>query len=220
MKKQDFITTITGINTRGQDADMTVRTQNVPDRIYLSLIGDMNTNGNDTGRELPIATCERCGLPLNTDGETTDEREDPALCLLNETAEGTFGPHQPKPIPLAWANHVAILTDPDEDSIQVGISVADPRGGFFMTIRREIVGDMCPNHCSIKSHQVEGTNGESLDDWTTAWEIDGEACPVCEGHGSINRHYELRMSVPHHNDSPGHATLTELSSNGYYKIGS
>jgi hypothetical protein len=131
MPELNFTTTVTGINTRGQDADIKVRTQGMPDRIYLPLVGDFNTNGfddgdgNGRGRTVPTHHCDKCGNQFSEE-----------LDAANFECVDDAG-HDVKEYPLAWANNVQIDLDPEKNEIVVSISVADPRGGFSMIIRRE-----------------------------------------------------------------------------------
>ena len=77
--------------------------------------------------------CAACGegLTATTDGYES-ELTGPA-CPYSADDDGA---HDPEPVPLSWANSATIVTDDDEDSVTVTISVGDPRGAFCFTVRR------------------------------------------------------------------------------------
>lgn len=210
-----FTTTITGVNTRGEDADFKIRTLGAPDRVYLALVGDMNTNGigdpDSPNRVLPVATCAVCDDPLDSDDNSLADGSETCALATEQRSTTMIVRHDPVPIPLAWANHAVIIAEPDRDRIMVGISVNDPRGGFFLEIYRQLSTDPCPAHC-----EGEWT-GEPTNEYVHM--KDGKRCETCNGTGGVNPRYELRMSLPHHTDGALHAPLTDLNGRGYYKIG-
>jgi len=50
--------------------------------------------------------------------------------------DGDIEVHDWQPVPLHWCNSASIHARPDRDSIQVTISVGDPRGAFVMEVER------------------------------------------------------------------------------------
>lgn len=195
----------TGVRRAPGDYEATVITQGLPDRVTVTLPREqpkLDPEGHPTDG-LPVANCRDCHEPLDGDGES---RQSERVCPVTGTE------HVPVPLPLSWANHAAIHLDHDQDRISVGISVADPRGGFSLEIRRERVTDPCPNAtCMLE------IDGESEAVYVDA--LNGGRCPGCGGTGGVNPRYELRMSLPHHADGWLHAPLTDLNGHNYYKIG-
>lgn len=84
--------------------------------------------------------CSRSGLSLDLEidaDETLDEGKGIAhgecsARISNGAAENGY----PTAGPLSWLNSARVTADPEEDSVHLSVSVADPRGGFGFTVRR------------------------------------------------------------------------------------
>lgn len=129
-------TSVTGSNPENGEDETRVGTEEIPD-VHVSLAGEARCNGDEWSGA--AETCSACGAPLTEDGESVDDRT--ADCPENvleswEDGESGYGPHTPRPVPLAWANSASIRADEAGDRLTVAISVGDPRGAFTLTVER------------------------------------------------------------------------------------
>lgn len=100
------------------------------------------------------AVCIHCGEPVvdeggevytHADGESYCD-EDAWLAAADEATEddegGSAADHyegtyaEPETGPGSWCNSASVIVDEEENSVSVSISVGDPRGGFYFTVRR------------------------------------------------------------------------------------
>lgn len=168
-----------------------VRTQGL-ESVRVPLAGEARCNGDEyMGAEV---ACHYCDRPLHRGAAGWVDETDGAHCQSPEEPDPAH--HEPVPIPLSWANSAAISLDETEDRISVSISVGDPRGAFVLSVER------------LRFTCNSGSNGP------------GRVVQSCAlGHTAPTPHNELRLSVPHPDDSQPHMPLTRLASAGYYRIG-
>lgn len=71
------------------------------------------------------------GSGLVCDGHVLDPPED-----APEHDGLKCGPHEPVTGPQRWCNGAGVAVKEEDDSVEVWVSVGDPRGGFSFTVRR------------------------------------------------------------------------------------
>lgn len=116
--------------------------------IQVSLAGEARADGDmDRGAEW---RCTHCNEPLVFEQDRPRGRK---VWLAVDGNEGCkerpsaglseLLPHEPKRVPLSWANSVTVRLDEEKNEITLMISVGDPRGAFAMTVRhREDADDL------------------------------------------------------------------------------
>lgn len=119
-----------------EDGRTELHTHN-PDVVTVSLPGEQNTSGAD----IPAFTCKFCGQAMDS-ADAAVLFDGDAWCTDNDESEEDEPPHVAESTPLFWANGAHIGFNREQDRLEVGISVDDPRGAFTLAIERKSDGTL------------------------------------------------------------------------------